>query len=183
MKRFEAYFNFINREGKDNLLAYLHEGDYFTAPASSQYHLSSKGGLLEHSLNVTQLMFDISEKLPCNLSAESMAIVGLFHDLGKSTYYGKPNYIDNLLKSGLRSTAKPYETNKDRLAIPHEVASVHMLGQFIRLTEDEAFAIMFHNGLYTPLGYAVKNNETELFLLLHFADMYSSRFTEKVDKL
>lgn len=179
LSQFNNYFSFIKREGKEELLDYLRRTDYFEAPASGGHHLATTGGLLQHSLNVAEMMFNVADTLPDDLNQESIAIVALFHDLGKATYFGKPNYVENILKSGKRSDAKPYETNKERLNIPHEIASIHILAQYIELTEEETFAIMFHNGLYTPLGYAVKNNETELFLLLHFADMYSSRFIEK----
>ncbi len=179
MRGFESYFSFIKREGRENLLNYLQSTDYFKAPASGGYHLAKEGGLLEHILNVAEVMFDVANILPGEeISEESIAIVALFHDLGKATYFGKPNYVENILKSGKRSDAKPYETNKERLNIPHEIASIHILAQYIKLTEEETFAIMYHNGLYTPLGYGVKGNETKLYLLLHFADMFASRFVE-----
>ena len=136
--------------------------------------------MLEHSLNVTDTLFKVSELLTQGeLSDESLVIVGLFHDLGKATYFNKPNYIENILKSGKRSDAKPYERNKARLNIPHEIASVHILSRFIELTEHETFAILYHNGLYTSTGYNLKGNETEMQMLLHFADLWSSRVIEK----
>lgn len=178
LSKFNNYFSFIKREGKEELLDYLRRTDYFEAPASGGHHLATTGGLLEHSLNVAEMMFNVADTLPDSIDQESMAIVALFHDLGKATYFGKPNYVENILKSGKRSDAKPYETNKERLNIPHEIASVHILAQYIQLTEEETFAIMYHNGLYTPLGYGVKGNETSLYMLLHFADLWSSRVTE-----
>ena len=42
----------IKRDGIDNLLQYLESSDFYTSPASTQYHGSYAGGLVEHSINV-----------------------------------------------------------------------------------------------------------------------------------
>ena len=42
----------IRREGGDALLEYLKKSDFFTAPASTRFHLAEEGGLCAHSLNV-----------------------------------------------------------------------------------------------------------------------------------
>ena len=44
----------IDREGIDNLINMLEKTDFFTAPASRNYHLNYEGGLAEHSWNVYQ---------------------------------------------------------------------------------------------------------------------------------
>lgn len=178
-ERFNKYFDLIEREGRDDLYEYLETSGYFTTPASGQYHLASPGGLVEHSLNVTDVMFKVAEVLEIASNWESVAIVGLFHDIGKAGYYGKPNYVENILKSGKRSEAKPYETNKEILAVPHEISAIHILSQYIELTEDEVFAILYHNGLYTNTGYTLRGKETPLYLITHFADMWASRVVEK----
>ena len=61
MQRFiEIYKSKITREGADKLLEYLTSPscDFFTAPASTRYHGSYPGGLLEHSLNVYDCLCD-----------------------------------------------------------------------------------------------------------------------------
>ena len=176
--RFMELYNQIEREGTDQLLDYLELCGYFEAPASTQYHLAKDGGLLEHSLNVTELMLKIAPTLGIE-SNISIIIVGLFHDIGKAGYYGKTAYTPNILKSGKRSDAKPYEINKEMLNVPHEVSAIHILSQYNTLTESEVFAILYHNGLYTSLGYQLKGNEQPLQMLLHFADMWASRVIEK----
>ena len=185
---FNDYFEMIQRKGKEELHQHLKDGGYFSAPASTQYHLSSTGGLLAHSINVTHLMLDMFHNTSIYKQfgdksfaevEESIATVGLFHDLGKANYYGKPNYVPNVLKNGKQSDSKPYEKNKELLNIPHEVSSIHILSQFIALTEEETFAILYHNGLYTSTGYNLKGNEQPLQQLLHMADMWCSRFIEK----
>lgn len=185
-EKFNRMYEFVQRDGKGTLLEHLEEIGYFTSPASTQYHLAKEGGLLEHSVNVTDLMIKIAVPLnqekalsnDINKFTESIVIVGLFHDLGKAGYYGKPNYVENILKSGKRSEAKPYETNKELSNIPHEVSSIHILSQFIGLTEEETFAILYHNGLYTSVGYGLRGNEQPLQMLLHFSDLWCSRYTE-----
>lgn len=181
--RFNKLFSLIEREGKENLLNYLNENGYFTAPCSSQYHSCKEGGLLEHSVIVTDLMIDMSDALNYfeEKMTESIIITGLFHDLGKADYYNKANYVPNILKSGKQSETKPYEVNKALLKIPHEVSSIHILSKFIKLTEEEVFTILHHNGAYGATWYDLKNNERPLQMILHFSDMWASRVDE-VDK-
>ena len=40
------------REGMEDMIVELEKMGYFTAPASSYYHLNVEGGLVQHSLNV-----------------------------------------------------------------------------------------------------------------------------------
>jgi len=166
------------RKGIDNLLAYMEENSFYTSPCSGRYHLSMPEGLAVHSLNVYNTMIKLNDVLDANLDTNSIKIVALLHDIGKASYHGKETYIPNTLKDGKLSLSKPYIHNSALLGIPHELASLEIISRFIQLTELQAHAIIFHNGLYTPTGYAVKGNETKLYLLLHTADMYNSRFIE-----
>ena len=176
--KFLDLFNQIKRSGTKCLQEHLYENGYFTCPSSSQYHGSKESGNFEHSINVTEVMLKLAPQLAPGISKESLIICGLFHDLGKANYFDKPNYVPNILKSGKLSDSKPYETNKNRLPIPHQIASVHILSKHIDLTEEETYAILYHNGLYTSDGYVIKGNETPLLMLLHFSDMWASRVIE-----
>jgi 23S rRNA maturation-related 3'-5' exoribonuclease YhaM len=172
------------RPGIENLIEYMEgKGGFFDAPCSSQYHLSKIGGLAEHSVNVFDTMISLHQsnaiaKVLDTSFINSIIIVSLLHDLGKATYRSKPNYTPNILKSGKQSDSKPFETNKDRLYIPHEVISLQIISNFIELTEHEEYAIYAHNGLYTAAGREISGKEQPLQLLLHFADMFCSRFVE-----
>ena len=179
LTRFNELYSEITRPGRDELLNHMRQIGYFDAPASSAYHLARDGGLMEHSVNVTETLLKLASAIDAPYSRETLIVVGLLHDIGKASYYGKPNYIENILKSGKRSDAKPYEPNKERVAIPHEVAALHIIPKFIELTEDEAFAILYHNGLYTSIGYQLKGNESILQILIHSADMLASRTEER----
>ena len=78
----------IKRIGIDVLLDYLkEETDFYTAPASSKFHGAHEAGLLLHSLTVYDIMKGLDEMLDLNLSKESIAICGLFHDVCKTNFY------------------------------------------------------------------------------------------------
>jgi len=176
------------RPGIENLINHMEEIGFFTAPCSTQYHLCKEGGLAEHSLNVYLYMRNTAAGIgyydPLTDSSDSIIITSLLHDLGKSGQFGKPNYIPNMIQDKknkgeyVRSEAKPYETNKDLLAVPHEIRSIHIASQYIELTEQESFAVLFHNALYGDLKYAYTGKETPLSMLLHFSDMWCSRVVE-----
>lgn len=176
------------RPGIENLIQHMEEIGFFTAPCSTQYHLCKEGGLAEHSLNVCNLMQRmyynhdeygiLQDEFSRHMELESIIIVSLLHDIGKASYRGKPNYTANILKSGKVSDSKPYETNKDRLYMPHEIVSLQIISRYIELTEEEEFAILYHNGMYVPSGRDINGKERPLQLLLHMADLWCSRFVE-----
>ena len=52
INRFEAEMAKVKRDGVNKLMNYIRNSDMYTAPASTRFHLSVSGGLLQHSLNV-----------------------------------------------------------------------------------------------------------------------------------
>jgi hypothetical protein len=54
--------------------------------------------------------------------------------------------------------------------------------RFIVLSEQEEQAILWHNGLYGAFKYDIQGKETEMYMILHFADMWASRVTEVTEK-
>lgn len=169
----------VEREGIKALVDYMDNAGFFTAPASGGNHCFKEGGLAEHSLNVWNTAMEIKKAFKSDISDESILIVSLLHDLGKCGDYGKQMYVENKLKSGKVSNAKPYKRNSELLPLDHATRSVCIANRFIDLTENEEFAIRYHDGLYEPSNYAVKGNETPLYMILHFADLWSSRIIEK----
>ena len=180
------------RDGMDKLIECMEQNGFFIAPCSGSFHLSKEGGLAEHSLNVYKTMRIMAESLYDNLTydyLDELIIVSILHDLGKMGQFGKPNYTENMIKDGRptksepeqkykRSETKPYITNPDLLNVPHEIRSIAIASKYINLTEQEQFAILYHNGLYGDLKYQISGKETPLYLLLHFADMWCSRVVE-----
>lgn len=92
-KFIKAYTENITRPGADKLLAWIESSDFFTAPASTRFHLSSPGGLLEHSLHVFERMKAICANEATitpgfnEPSMETIAICGLLHDICKANFY------------------------------------------------------------------------------------------------
>lgn len=84
----------LDREGKKWLMEYLENSDYFTAPASTKFHLAEEGGLVQHSWNVYSILkekvktYDLGEEIP----VDSVIIAGLFHDLCKTDFYEKGGF-------------------------------------------------------------------------------------------
>lgn len=174
------------REGIEDLIDAMEKSGFFTAPASTQYHGAHEGALAEHSKNVLDCARSLAiawlGKKWWSANKNSVVICSLLHDLGKCGQFGKPLYVPNILKSGKPSDTKPYEQNKDLMTLPHEVVSCIEVTKFIDLTEEEQRAIAWHNGLYGCFKYDIQGKETQLYMIIHFADMWASRVVEKEDK-
>ena len=52
----QTYNKNIHRPGAERLLAWMESTDFFTAPASTRFHAAYEGGLLDHSLNVYNVL-------------------------------------------------------------------------------------------------------------------------------
>ena len=185
----ENYLTLTKRNGIENLIAWMDLHGFYDAPCSSKYHLAEPGGLAKHSLNVLSIACSMIETLYIKQSKpftqaflDSVVICALLHDLGKAGQFGKPNYRtipkhdESAPFAGFIGHFE-YETNKDLLYVPHEVRSIAIASRFIKLTEEEQFAILYHNGLYGELQ-SINGKETELYMLLHWADMWASRVIE-----
>lgn len=102
---------------------------------------------------------------------ESVIIASILHDLGKMGQFGKPNYVPNMLKGRAtkanpnpepyQSEKKPFITNPELLSVDHEIRSIQIASQFIRLEEEESYAILNHNGMYSNLRYAYSGKEVK----------------------
>nr|DAT43725.1 MAG TPA: Putative helicase [Caudoviricetes sp.] len=179
----------IQRDGIDNLMEWVeNETDFFTAPASTRYHGSYEGGLLEHSLNVyNRLVFEmntvIGEGWEDIYSPETIAIVALFHDLCKIDRYVLTEKWRKD-EDGQWEAYEAYDYNKEKAEMGHGAQSVYYLQKFIQLTEIEAQAIYWHMGAYDISPYSNLANCSETFkwnplaFLVHRADMAATYITE-----
>ena len=182
-ERIEQVLRTTERAGIEDLLEWMDQNGFYSAPCSTKYHFSKPGGLAEHSLNVFGNAIRLTTELynDCkNLTfdfIDSVTICALLHDIGKVGQFGKENYVINTDPEN----PAPYCTNKDLLFVPHEIRSIAILSKFIDLTEEEQFAILYHNGLYGELK-SFKGKETPLYMIIHAADMWASRVTEREEK-
>ncbi len=169
-----------NREGMEDVINFLEKSDFFKAPASTRYHGCFEGGLLEHSMKVYELFKDKVEKsvIEINTPPESLIIMALLHDVCKANYY-KVDYRN--AKNSLGEWEKvPYYTVDDTIPYGHGEKSVMMLTEYIKLTNEEKYAIRWHMGFTEPkenygyLGVAYK--KYPIALLLHEADLEATYF-------
>ncbi len=170
----------VNREGMDTLIQFIDSTDFYTAPASTRFHGSYEGGLLEHSMKVYEIL---KEKVKhsskeIEVSEDTLKIVALLHDICKVKYY-KVDYRNAKNERGEWEKV-PYYTVDDTIPYGHGEKSVMMLTEYIKLTGEEKYAIRWHMGftepkeVYNTLGAAFK--KYPLALLLHEADLEATYF-------
>ena len=181
-ERFIELLRSTNREGIEDLIIFLEKTDFFEAPASTRFHGSYKGGLLEHSLNVYELLnYKIkNNNLNFNAPDDTIKIVALLHDICKLNFY-KVDYRN--AKNSLGEWEKvPYYTVDDTIPYGHGEKSVMMISEYIKLTPEEKYAIRWHMGftepkeLYLTIGNAYKKFPLALFT--HEADLEATYFKE-----
>lgn len=182
----QIYNDKVKRDGADDLLVWLLSSDFFEAPASTKYHGSHEGGLLEHSLNVYDCIKQLIELrgLTDKYSDETVAIVSLLHDICKVNFYKKD--VRNVKEDG-RWVAKEIYTIDEKFPCGHSEKSIILVQSCMKLTLDEIYAIRAHMGGFDT---SVKGGDyfigkifekCELAVLLHMADMMATYFMEKND--
>ncbi len=207
IERFESLMAKIKRDGKDELMTYIrNKTDFYTAPASTQFHLSCDGGLLQHSLNVYDCLVakkvsPIWKKVIDDIPEESLIIMALLHDLCKVNFYVKgtknqktydPEKVaaaddwqvkhDNM-GDFIWETVLRYEIS-DTMPLGHGEKSVMLINCFMKLNTPEIFAIRWHMGFseeksqYKALGEAME--KFPIVLALHEADLEASKLLEDV---
>ena len=111
----------------DKFINYLeNQTDFFTAPASTKYHLSEKGGLLQHSLNVYECLIRLIDEYNINIDIASITICGLLHDICKANFYKQE--LKNV-KVGATWTQQLQYVVDDQFPIGHGEKSVIILQQ------------------------------------------------------
>lgn len=177
----------IKREGSDSLFEWLKKSDFFTAPSSSKYHCSFKGGLCLHSVNVYKrlkrnVVMEYGEKYQEIISDESIAIISLLHDLCKTNFYKED--FRNVKVDGIWER-QPYYSVDDQLPYGHGEKSVYMISGFMKLTREEAMAINWHMGGFDVRAQYNGNSlrtayyQFPICVLLHIADLQATYLDEK----
>ncbi len=192
--RFEAELAKVNRPGMDKLLDYIRKSDFYTAPASTKFHLSCPGGLLQHSLNVLDALrglldwnaagnvweYRTAGQTVDTIPDDSVIMMTLLHDLCK-TYFYSVSYRNAKNAAGNWEKV-PYYTVQDRMPLGHGPKSVMLIKEYTTLTSMEMYAIWHHmgrNGDYENDNAVGKSMEMyPAVLALQTADMMASRFME-----
>lgn len=191
-KFLEIYRENITRPGADKLLAWLETTDFFTAPASTRFHLSRPGGLVEHSIHVYERLSNLvtdEEGYPGSMfgeeftiSDETIAICGLLHDICKANFYTVE--MRNRKNEQGQWEKYPYYVVDDQLPYGHGEKSVYIISGFMKLTREEAMAIRWHMGFsdtdFKGGGFSVGNafGKFPLAVLMHIADLQATYLDE-----
>lgn len=206
IEEFENIYNtyILPRDGADRLLEFIRKSDFYTAPASTRFHLSEEGGLLQHSLNVYKCLMNKASN-PTWASVvtpdkyATVACVALLHDLCKTYFYEKelkntksydPDVVASFNGNGVKHDAKgdyvwtmaEAYTKNNKFPIGHGAKSVFFIQQFMKLTMEEIACIYWHMGAYcgsdqwSELGEAF--DKYPLALALHEADMEATHMLE-----
>lgn len=193
----------IHRNGLEDLLHWLeNETDFFIAPASAGHHGNTKGALVEHSINVWTALNALLDKFDwINVSAETRAIVALFHDVCKHDCYSIEMKNRKIYDKDVVDCANPKEIKKDSkgyyiwdsvpeytfsdpFPIGHGEKSVIEILKRMKLTDEEIGAIRWHMGGFDSAfrggdrGLNGVYDSSNLAVLLHLADMIATYILE-----
>lgn len=192
--RFEAELGKVQRDGIDKLLDYIRKSDFYTAPASTKYHLAAPGGLLQHSLNVLDALrgllswrsdgqweYRAAGKVVATIPDDSVTVMALLHDICKTHFYGTSTRNVKNEATG-KWEKQPFYTVNDKMPLGHGPKSAMIVKQYTTLTTAEMYAIWHHMGFTGNFeNDAAVGQSIELFpvvLALHTADLMASRFME-----
>ena len=184
----DIFYDNIERDGADKLLEWLEKSDFFTAPASAKRHNSFMGGLCQHSINVYKrfvklLEMEFGDNWQEKISPESVAIMGLLHDVCKVNTYVED--VKNVKVDGVW-TQKPYYRVEDSLPYGHGEKSVYIISAFMKLTREEALAINWHMGEFDARVQNGSYMASDVFykypicFLMHLADLTATYLDEEV---
>ena len=179
-EEFISLLRSTNREGIEEVIQFLEKSDFYKAPASTRFHGSFEGGLLEHSMKVYEtLKHKVKNSLlDLNVSDDTLIIIALLHDICKVNFY-KVDYRNAKNERGEWEKV-PYYTVDDTIPYGHGEKSVMMITEYMKLTVEEKYCIRWHMGFtepkeaYNTLGQAFK--KFPLALILHEADLEATYF-------
>lgn len=179
-EEFISLLRSTNREGIEEVIQFLEKSDFYKAPASTRFHGSFEGGLLEHSMKVYEILKHKVKNslLDLNVSDDTLIIIALLHDICKVNFY-KVDYRNAKNERGEWEKV-PYYTVDNTIPYGHGEKSVMMITEYMKLTVEEKYCIRWHMGFtepkeaYNTLGQAFK--KFPLALILHEADLEATYF-------
>lgn len=171
MNFWNLYDQHIKRQGADKLKEWLLKTDFDDAPASTKYHEPYPGGLAKHSIKVCTELFRLLSVYQLDVSAETIAIVSLLHDVCKANTY-KVEYRNRKNENGVWEKYPAYIFDEEFPYGGHGSKSVYLIQKFMPLTDEEAVAINCHMGVENG-NWSVTDafRAYPLAFLLHTADM------------
>ena len=137
--RFESEMAKVKRPGIDKLMDYIRKSDFYTAPASTKFHLSCESGLLQHSLNVLDALRGLLQEEQTNedgtkawfytvagtsvaqIKDESVILIALLHDICKTYFYSTSTRNVKNEKTAHRH----HEPRRSDSEIPHRLGTPH----------------------------------------------------------
>ena len=145
VEEFRNLISSINRDGIDNLMNFIEKTDFYTAPASTRFHGSYEGGLLEHSMKVYEILKHKVEYSIMNIdvSEDTLKIIALLHDICKVNFY-KVDYRNAKNEAGVWEKV-PYYTVDDTIPYGHGEKSVMMITEYMKLTVEEKYLNSIQN--------------------------------------
>ena len=157
---------------------WLRNTDFYTCPASTQYHDSFTGGLLKHSLNVCDSAVNLlaAEPFKSTVHIEDAVLVSLIHDWCKIGLYVpyKRNVKDEATGQWNAVDAFRYAENRT-ICLGHGVSSMYMASKFFNLNMEESLAVRWHMGKWNVADSEINelqqaNRMYPLVHLIQFAD-------------
>ncbi len=186
----EIFYENVERDGSEKLVDWLERSDFFEAPASTKLHSSYEGGLCQHSINVYKRFRKLVENeygpnWENKISAESVAIIALLHDVCKVNYY--TTEMRNVKENG-NWVQKAFYKIDDALPYGHGEKSVYIISGFMKLTREEAMAINWHMGGFDArvqggsYSMSAAYYKYPIAMLFHMADMMATYLDEEVEE-
>lgn len=166
-------FDEDRKEGLKNLFEYLEKLEWDQAYCSTRYHGNYEGGLLDHSINVANLMLKLHNTLCPDLSAASAVLVGLLHDCGKVRMYYRQPATPRQEQFGYLGTIV---VDAEQPYYAHEQKSLQIISRFIKLTTEEWTAIATHNEPW--LTNTCQFQRAPLMTLLQYADYWACLYMD-----
>lgn len=151
---------------------YCLEQRFFLSPASTKYHGNYEGGLFDHSLNVIYCLEELINRGLANPFGleDGHVLVGLLHDLTKVGRYT------------FSHDGTGYEYAPARLDFGgHGADSLIKAQRLVQLTEEEAYCIRYHMGIYDKQDNELYNRAIHKYpnvFWTHTADMMASQLIE-----
>ena len=159
---------------------------YATAPASTKYHLCVQGGLLIHSVCVTEQALRIHNVTPLKIPREWILAAGLLHDVGKAgmlTDEGyEPRYKHNpkYNPQGQSKWNAPYEWSPLSLEFGTRDLSGLLVARW-GFPWPVVQAVLVHDGAYVPANAEYSHKGHPLSNLLMTADTLHAQTFETKD--